>query len=161
MTEEKSFETIAPEFFPFTNYTDHDFSCRWDSVEYTFPARSTKNLLGVINSASPEDIQFIRKKFARDLATIVWYQQDKFKYLEGQTPVGFNGSLQQAATYTDSDLEPFIQRCLEPLPVAKVIETRVVREKIEEKLSIDDSGKKRSRVLKGDENLVKEAETAE
>lgn len=97
--------------FRFTNFTDEDFKARWNSIEYTFPASKTTPM--VIPGATPEEVQTIRKKFARELAEREFYKTPKFK-LMNDIPVG-----QTPAIYTDSDLTPFIQRCLEPLPVAQ------------------------------------------
>lgn len=123
--------------FRFTNFTDSDFRARWDSVEYTFPAMKTTPM--IIPGETPERVQSIRKKFARELAVQEFYKTPKFASMDspdkGQRP----------ALYTDSDLAPFIQRCLEPLPVAQV-STR--------KLKKDEDANYTSRVLKEGESLV-------
>jgi hypothetical protein len=127
--------------FYFTNFTDRDFKAKWNSVEYTFPAMKSTPM--IISGASPEDVQVIRKKFARELATEVWYSTDKFKYMDspdrGQRP----------ATYTDSDLAPFIQKCLEPLPIGQVKAEALPKDKTENYRS--------TKVLDKDESLLKGA----
>ncbi len=93
--------------FRFTNFTDTDFVVAWNSVEYTFPAMKTIPM--VIPDSTMQEIQSIRKMFARKLAVREFYKTPKFISMNGQ---------QVPAMYTDADLEPFIQKCLEPLPVA-------------------------------------------
>ncbi len=97
--------------FRFTNFTDADFKAKWDNIEYTFPAMKTTPM--IIANASPEQIQSIRKKFAKELAIVEWYKSPKFIGMNAHTPGG------TPALYTDDDLVPFIQRCLEPLPVGQ------------------------------------------
>lgn len=106
--------------FRFTNFTDRDFAAKWNNVEYTFPAMSTSPM--VILGEMPENVQHIRKKFAKELAEREFYSTEKFKYMNaperGERP----------AIYTDADLEPFIQRCLEPLPIAHATQTALPRD---------------------------------
>ena len=104
--------------FRFTNYTNSEFKAKWDNKEYTFPANKTSPM--VIPSATPLEIQSIRKKFAKELAVACFYQSDKFKAMntshlnkDGEPTGGM------PALYTDADIAPFIQRCLEPLPLAQ------------------------------------------
>lgn len=95
--------------FRFTNNTNSDFVGVWNKVEYTFPAMKTTPM--VIENATPLEVQSIRKKFAKDLAVAQFYESAKFKDMNdpkhGVKP----------ALYTDSDLAPLIQKCLEPLAV--------------------------------------------
>jgi hypothetical protein len=58
--------------FRFTNWTDSDFTAKWDNIEYTFPAKKTTPI--VIPNATPVEIQNIRKKFAKELAVACFYQ---------------------------------------------------------------------------------------
>lgn len=114
--EIRPYESIIPENFDgqirFTNWTDSDFKAVWDSVEYNFPANKTTPM--IVMNATPLEIQHIRKKFAKELATAELYKTAKFKSMDdrihGQNP----------AIYTDSDLAEFTQRCLEPLEIGKV-----------------------------------------
>lgn len=131
--------------FRFTNWTNVDFKAKWNNVEYTFPANKTSPL--VIPGETPEGVQSIRKKFARELAEQAFYATDKFHHLNDVGPG------QVPALYTDSDLVPFIQRCLEPLPIAPAT-TRVIKEDVERVFSTDARGKKRTKVLEPDDSLV-------
>jgi hypothetical protein len=70
---------IADTSFPFTNYTDKEFIGMWDSEEYVFPPNSTVKMLGMIPSASPQQIEYIRKKFAMDLAMEQFYRSPEYK----------------------------------------------------------------------------------
>ena len=111
---EKDLNSLPSDFdgvFRFTNFTEEDFKARWNSVEYTFPALKSTPL--IIPGATPEEVQAIRKKFARELSEREFYKTPKFQGMNN-IPIGQNPAL-----YTDSDLVPFIQRCLEPLPTAQ------------------------------------------
>lgn len=125
--------------FRFTNFTDKEFKAKWNNVEYTFPPLKTTPM--IISSATPEEVQHIRKKFARELAESMFYESEKFKYMNdkerGQVP----------ALYTESDIAPFVQRCLEPLPIAQAT-TRVMPKD-------DKKNYKATRVLDKDEFLRK------
>lgn len=128
--------------FPFTNYTDHDFEDMWNSVKYTFPANSTVPL--IIPNESPLQVQEIRKKFARTLAMKVFYETEKYKVREASAPPG-EGKI--PALFTDSDLAPYIQRCLEPLPMAQAKMELVQTDRTEEKLKRDARGKRVTKVV--------------
>ncbi len=113
----KNDNTIPLDFdgvFRFTNFTDRAFSAKWDSIEYSFPPMSTSPM--IIPGAAPEDVQHIRKKFAKELAEREFHISGKFVALDSQAPAG---SGKVPAIYTEHDLEPYIQKCLEPLPVAR------------------------------------------
>ena len=148
-------ETTVPEFdgiFRFTNWTNRDFVAKWDSVEYTFPAEKTVPLL--IPNATPEQVQVIRKKFALELATEVFYNSEKFKGMDLSVEDSQAGKV--PALYTEKDIAPYVQRCLEPLPVAQA--TAKAAAKKEVKLSVDEKGKTVSQVLDGSESLVGNAQ---
>ena len=135
--------------FRFTNFTNEDFKAKWANVEYTYPAMKTTPM--IIPSQTPEEIQNIRKKFAKELAILEWYKTPKFVGMNAHTPGG------TPALYTDSDLAPFIQRCLEPLPIAQA-KVKVLPKGLDEKdLRRDEEGKPVSRVLKGKESLMQES----
>lgn len=134
---------LPPDFdgqFRFTNWTDEDFTAKWDNVEYTFPALKMTPM--TIMSATPLEIQNIRKKFARELAVKEFYKTKKFKGMDdkkhGQNP----------AIYTDSDIAPYVQKCLEPLEIGKL--TARASERKVPRLSED------TRVLDGKESLAGE-----
>jgi hypothetical protein len=114
---------LPPDFdgvFKFTNPSDTDFVGMWNKVAYTFPAGKTVPL--IISGATPEDVQHIRKKFAKELAVREFYRSENFRAMEAKTPVGSGLS---AAPYTDTDIAPYVQRCLEPLPEARFTAAKV------------------------------------
>lgn len=137
--------------FRFTNFTDEEFKARWDNVEYTFPASSTTPL--IIPNATPEQVQSIRKKFAKELAIQEWYRTDKFKRMDDHTPGG------RPALYTESDIAPFVQRCLEPLPIAQA-KIQVLPKQDETKFRKDNRGRNVTRILEKDESLLSGASGA-
>jgi hypothetical protein len=137
--------------FRFTNWTDEDFITKWDGVKYTFPALKTTPI--IIANATPLEIQNIRKKFAKELAEREFFKSPKLRALEGQTPAGSVSSFRMAAIYTEADLIPFIQKCLEPLPVGQV-KAEIEPKNDETKLRTDSKGRKVTRVLDKDESLV-------
>ncbi len=134
--------------FKFTNYTNEDFVARWNSIEYTFPKEKTVPI--IIPSATPLEIQNIRKKFARELAVREWYKTPKFQGMNAHTPGG------TPALYTDSDIAPFVQRCLEPLPLGHTTAKVIVKNE-DSKFSVDNKGRKRTRVLEEGESLMAQA----
>lgn len=147
MTNEN--ENVLPEgfdgVFRFTNFTDEDFTAKWNSVEYTFSANKTSPM--IIPGETPEGVQSIRKKFARELAEREFYKTEKFGVLNSPTQG------ERPAPYSDSDLTPFIQRCLEPLPTAPAT-TKVVKKDVEAVFTKDQKGTPRTKVLEPDESLV-------
>lgn len=131
--------------FRFTNYSDSDITLRWAKVEYTFPAMKTTPM--IIAGATPEEIQHIRKKFARELAEREFYKTPKFVGMNANVPGGV------PALYTDSDLAPFIQRCLEPLPIAQAT-TKVLPADSEANYKKDRKGKNVTKILDEGESLL-------
>ncbi len=127
--------------FRFTNSSDEDFTTRWNNVEYTFPASKTSPM--IIPNETQEGIQSIRKKFARDFAEREFYKTEKFSRMNGKE------AGPRPALYTDSDLAPFIQKCLEPLEIvpAKVSAVKVDVEQVFKK---DNKGQPRTKVLEED-----------
>lgn len=140
--------------FYFTNPTDTEFISYWNSVQYTFPASKTVPL--IIPDETPLGVQEIRKKFARELATLMFYQSDKYKIREGSAPPA---SGKNPAIFTEADLAPYVQRCIEPMPLAQATSEKVEIDQTERKMRTDENGKRRTKVLKGDESLVSGAET--
>jgi len=96
--------------FNFTNATDEDFTVLWNSEEYTFPAMTTSPL--IIPKETLENVQEIRKKFAYKLAVREFYNGKEYKRM---AKMG-NGL---PPTFDEKVLEPMIESCLRPLPVAK------------------------------------------
>lgn len=136
--------------FKFTNYTNVDFVSKWDSVQYKFPANTTTPM---VMNFTPVEIQNIRKKFARDLAIREYYKTDSFKNKDNPNQ-GYRPPL-----YSDNDLKPFIQRCLEPLQTGYA-EVKVLERKGSVKnLSTDAKGKALSKVVDEDEQLIPEGST--
>lgn len=102
--------------FFFTNPTKEDWSVLWNNREYTFKAKTTVPL--IIPNEPPENIQSIRKKFAKKLAQHVFHQSREYRQL-----VKMGGGM--PATYDeDRVLGETIQACLTPLPKS----TMAVRE---------------------------------
>lgn len=97
--------------FKFTNVTDEDFVAFWNNKEYTFPAKSSCAL--IIPNEPYENIQEIRKKFAYKLAVREFYKGKEYvkmsKMGKGLPPI-----------FDEKILEPMIELCLKPLPMAKV-----------------------------------------
>ncbi len=127
--------------FRFTNPSDEDFVAKWDNREYIFPANSTSPM--VIRNATPEEVQQIRKKFAQDLAEREFFKSEKLKKMEASEllPDGTPRftSFKKAGLYSiDSDLAPYIQRCLEPLPISHALVREVEREDITDKMARDE-----------------------
>lgn len=144
---------LPPDFdgvFRFTNWTDQEFTAKWNSVAYTFPPLSTTPM--IIAGATPEEVQHIRKKFAKELAEQEFYKSDTLKKLENQTPAGSVGSFKMAAVYTEDELKPFIQKCLDPLPVGQVKAT--VLPKTTPKLRTDEEGNEVTKILKKGDSLL-------
>lgn len=142
--------------FPFTNYTDHDFVDYWNSVKYTFPAHSTVNL--IIPDESPLGVQEIRKKFARNLAVKVFYDTDTYKIREGEAPMG-SGKI--PAIFTDADLAPYVQKCLEPLPKSQARLEKVEIDQTEKKMRRDSKGKRVTKVVQDGEDLMNGGQSLE
>jgi len=133
----------------FTNPTQTDFKTYWNSVEYTFPAHSTAPV--IIPNESVEGIWFICNKFARELATLMLYESDKYKMHESDAPMG---SGKTPALLTDEDLKPYMAKCLEPLKEAQAEVKKVEIDQTEQKLHKDENGRKKTKILKGDEDLA-------
>lgn len=132
--------------FRFTNFTDQDFSAKWGGIEYTFPAMKTSPM--IIPGATPEEVQSIRKKFAKELAIKEFYKTPKFIGMDTIVPGGI------PALYTESDLVPFIQRCLEPLPLARVIAKNIPKDSEKNYTKDSKTGKNVTKVLDDGESLL-------
>lgn len=98
--------------FFFTNPTKEDWSALWNNKEYTFKAMTTSPFL--IANETPENIQVIRKMFAKRLAQHVFHQSKQYRDM-----VKSGGFI--PATYNeDGVLKETIQACLKPLPQSSV-----------------------------------------
>lgn len=127
--------------FRFSNPSDEEFIGQWNKREYLFPAQSTTPM--IIPEHSPLEIQHIRKKFARDLAEREWYKSKGYKVLRDQEGKPGNrtfNSIHQAAAYTITDLEPYIQQCLKPLKAAQILARPMEVTPVEDKLKRNDDG---------------------
>lgn len=146
------FEPILPSnfdgVFRFSNPFDEDFIGVWNKKEYLFPAKTMTPL--IIPEHSPIEIQHIRKKFAKDLAEREFYKSKGYKVLAGQEGKPGNrtlNSIHQAAAYTLSDLEPFIQKCLQPFEEAQILARPVATTPMEEKLTKNEEGQLNSEAI--------------
>ena len=113
-------EEFDPDFdgvFRFTNATDEDFVTLWNNKEYTYPAQSTVPM--IIANESLENIQQIRKYFAKRLAEREFYKTKGFKETRNGLKDKDMGRNVVATSYNEGQLQPFIDSCLKPLPAGK------------------------------------------
>lgn len=103
--------------FRFTNATDEDFTALWNNKEYTFPAKSTCPM--IIEGETQENIQEIRKRFAKRLAEREYFGTKDFLKIANGTKSKDGYKHVVPSMYNESVLQPWIDQCLEPLPVAK------------------------------------------
>ncbi len=106
--------------FQFTNWTDEDFTDKWNSVEYTFPAKKSSPM--IIAGESPEGVQNIRKQFAKNLAIREFYKTDKFKSMNNI------GKGERPSLYLENDLTEFAQKCLIDLPIEMATATAIPKD---------------------------------
>lgn len=140
------FESVLPTdfdgVFRFTNWSDEDFAGKWGGKEYIFAAKTTAPM--IIPEHSPLEIQNIRKKFAKDLAEREFFKSKNYNKFKAQETNNDGSpklnSIQQAGQYSLTELVPFIQRCLVPLEVSKVIVQEAPHEKLEDKLTRNNDG---------------------
>jgi len=151
MNEDKGimkYETTLPEdfngVFTFTNSSDEDFVGVWGSKEYHFPAQRTSPM--IMPEYSPLEIQNIRKKFAKDYGEREYYKSQQYGSLARQEKNDDGSpklnSIHMAGTYSIDVLTPYIQSCLEPLPIAKAVVQDVPKETVEDKLSRNPKGRR-------------------
>lgn len=157
-----AFDRTLPEgfngTFTFTNFSDEEFIGVWAKKEYVFPPNSTTVM--VIPEHTPLEVQWIRKKFAKDLAEREYIKTPDWKsnFNREQDPQGAKRlySIHQAGSYDISALEPLIHRCLEPLPQG-TLKVRVQEfVPIEERLSTDDEGELNTVSLGPKDDVVNE-----
>ncbi len=144
--------------FRFTNFSAEDFTARWNSRPYTFKANTTSPM--IILDATPLEIQYIRKKFAKELAEREFSKSDRMKQLtsiERANNAPALNSFRQANAYSTEDIKDLIQRALEPLKLsrAEVGVPEVV--KTEEKLTLNRRGRPNTRVVSDGEPLMDKA----
>ena len=97
--------------FYFTNTSKEDYKHLWNNIEYTFPAESSTPM--IIRNEPPENVQAIRKRFAYDWAVEQFHNGKEYLKL---SKMG-NGL---PPTYDEKILEPFIEKCLNPLPMGQI-----------------------------------------
>jgi hypothetical protein len=148
MEEEVKIDDLS---FPFTNFSKDEFIGRWDSQEYVFPPNSTVKMLGLIPSASPQQIEHIRKKFAYELAMDQFYRSADYKKFD-LTPEQSRKEDNIGIPYTEKDYAKYVQMCLEPLPVATAPARATSKKGIQ--LSVDEKGKPITHVLDDSELLI-------
>lgn len=154
------YEDVLPEDFKgtflFTNWTDEEFVGIWGKKEYHFDAHTTSPM--IIPEQTPLEVQWIRKKFAKDLAEREFPKTERYKQLFGreQDSTGQKRiySLHQAGSYSIKDLEPLIEKCLLPLAESKVKVRKIEFVPMEEKLSRDEKGEVSTISLSGNDNPV-------
>lgn len=108
--------------FYFTNPTKVDRKRLWNNKEYNFPAESTVPL--IIPSETLENVQEIRKRFAKDLALERLYEGEKVYSADGKTVLFDYLKAKEMGnglppTFDEKILESFIQECLKPLPIKR------------------------------------------
>lgn len=87
---------------------DANFSTLWNNKEYTFKGKTTTPL--VIQGEPPENVQHIRKQFAKNYATAWFFQTKRYKDLVKR------GGYIPATYVEDDEYKDVIQACLTPLP---------------------------------------------
>lgn len=105
--------------FKFTNATDEDFVTLWNNKEYTYPAGKTVPM--VIANESLENIQQIRKYFAKRLAEREYLKSKDFKKIANgiKNSSGMSGATAVQSSYNESELQPWIDECLKPLEIGR------------------------------------------
>jgi hypothetical protein len=89
-----------------------DFAVLWNNREYIFKSKTTVPM--VIANEPPENIQYIRKQFAKKYAQGWFHQTARYKKL-------VKDGKNLPATYNeDTELGDVIQQCLTPLPKGKL-----------------------------------------
>lgn len=107
--------------FYFTNPTNKERRKLWNNKEYIFPPESRVPL--IIASETLDNIQEIRKRFAKDLALERLYEGEPVKDRQGNVVFDYNKAKGlgngMPPTFDEKILEPFIEECLKPLPIKR------------------------------------------
>lgn len=114
--------------FRFTNATDEDFVTLWNNKEYTYPAGRTVPM--VIANSSLEEIQQIRKYFAKRLAEREFFKSKEFKSMRNGIKDKDAGRHVVASTYNEAELQPWIDECLNPLAEGRATVKVIPEEKL-------------------------------
>jgi hypothetical protein len=119
------------------NNESTDFTTLWNNNEYTFKEKTTVPL--IIPNTTPEEIQNIRKQFAKNYATAWFFTTKRYKDL-----VKKGGYI--PATYDeDTEYKDVIQACLTPLPKSQL--------EVKELPKIDERNFKGSKAIGKNTNL--------
>ena len=113
-TKEIDFDGV----FRFTNASTEDIEFLWNNVKYLFKAGTCSPM--IIKGEDYDNIQEIRKMWARKYATREFYKSSGYDNL---VALGNKSAMGIPPTYSDDELEPWIQQCLEPLPQVKAVIT--------------------------------------
>jgi hypothetical protein len=139
------YESVLPAdfdgVFKFTNWSDTEFVGVWGKKEYHFPPKATSPM--IIPEHSPLEIQYIRKKFAKDLSEREFFKGTRYEML--RSPEGTMGNrtmsgIHTASTYTLDDLKEGIQACLKPLEIKRAFVETVQEMPMEDKLTKNEDG---------------------
>lgn len=106
----------------FTNPTKIERKYLWNNKEYSFPSESTVPL--IIPTESLENIQEIRKRFAKAMALERLYEGERILSRDGKTVLFEYKKAKEMGggvppTFDEKIIEPLIEECLKPLPVKK------------------------------------------
>lgn len=113
MTKETERPVDFDGVFRFTNASDTEFTAMWNNKEYVFPAKSTCRL--IIEGETLENIQEIRKRFALKYAQREYFKSKSYNKIR-------NGDGMSVLSMFDLKvMQPYVDQCLEPLPVAEVV----------------------------------------
>lgn len=97
-----------------------DWTALWNNKEYTFKAKTTVPM--VVANEPPENVQEIRKRFARKYGQDWFHQTKRYKDLVkkgGYTPAGYNET---------TEFGHIVQQCLTPLPKANIVVREIPKE---------------------------------
>jgi len=98
-----------------------DFTTLWNNKEYIYKAKTTTPM--IIQGEPPENIQHIRKQFAKNYATGWFYQTPRYRELVKK------GGYIPATFVEDEEFKDVIQACLTPLPKSEAIVKELPRKK--------------------------------
>lgn len=97
-----------------------DWRHLWNNIEYKFKAKTTVPL--IIRNSTAEEIQEIRKRFAKDYAQDWFHQTKRYQELTkkgGYMPAGYDET---------TEFGKIIQMCLTPLPKSNAVVQEIPRE---------------------------------
>lgn len=92
-----------------------DWSALWNNKEYTFKGKTTVPL--IIANEPPENVEKIRKLFAKKYAQACFHQSKRYQELVkkgGYIPATYN------ETDENGEYNTYIQACLTPLPKSQL-----------------------------------------